>query len=552
MVARTSRTERSGTANALTMTMLRKPLTRLLLGIALLLFVAPAAAASAHAVLDNSVPASGATLTESPPQIVLDFDERVETAVGFIKLFDSSGTRIALPGISRDAADSSIVRVNVPTLDNDTYVAAYRVVSADGHPVDGAITFQVGEGNRADVSGVIADALSESATDGTVSGAMRAVRLVGYLALAVVLAGLFFLLGGAVTSGEAKTARIVGLAAAILSVCAAALTALQGAAIAGNGLSSALSWSGIRDVLDTRTGHALAVRCIVAAVVAIAYLVAPRARAARVVAVFGTILLPLSFGFGGHPGAASPALPTIAMSLVHVAAVSVWLGGLVLLVVVPELRIASTVKWFSQRAAVIIVIVAATGLAQGLLIVEDLGSITDITYGKTLIAKVVLVGAMLLAAAVVRRRFLDSGVERLRGVLVVEAAVGLLVLAVTSGLVVETPRAVSSLAPFSTALVQGETIVNVSITPARVGSVEMHIIVTTPGGSLDAVKSARARLSLASRDVPPIAIDPTSVGPNHFVATTAIPYGGEWKLDVILVDASDREILFTTTAPIRN
>ena len=533
------------------MTTLRRPLTRLLLGVALFLFIAPAAA-SAHAVLDNSVPASGATLAESPPQIVLDFDERVETAVGFIKLFDSSGKRIELPSISRDAADASIVRANVPTLDNDTYVAVYRVVSADGHPVDGAITFQVGEGKRADVSGVIADALSENATDGTVSDAMRAVRLIGYLALALVMAGLFFLLGGKVVGGETRTARIVGVAGTILAGCAVTLTALQGVAIAGKGLGSAFSWSGIRDVLDTRTGHALAARFIVAVAVAIVFLLAPRARASRVVGVFGLILLPLTIGVGGHPGATRPVLPTVVASFVHVGAVSVWFGGLVLLVVVPELRVASTVKWFSQRAAVIIVIAVATGVAQALLIIEDVGSVTDITYGKTLIAKVVLVGAMLLAAAVVRRRFLDGGVERLRGVLVVEAAIGLLVLAVTSGLVAETPRAVSSLAPFSTALVQGETIVNVSITPARVGSVEMHIIVTTPGGSLDAVKSARARLSLASRDVPPITVEPTSVGPNHFVATTAIPYGGDWKLDVILVDASDRETLFTTTAPIRN
>ena len=80
----------------------------------------------------------------------------------------------------------------------------------------------------------------------------------------------------------------------------------------------------------------------------------------------------------------------------------------------------------------------------------------------------------------------------------------------------------------------------------------MHIIVTTPGGSLEAMASARARLSLASRGVPPIRIKTSTVGPNHFVATTAIPYPGDWKLDVILTDRNDREILFTTTAPVRS
>ena len=43
-------------------------------------------AASAHASLDNSAPASGATVATSPPQIVLDFDEQVETALGYIRL----------------------------------------------------------------------------------------------------------------------------------------------------------------------------------------------------------------------------------------------------------------------------------------------------------------------------------------------------------------------------------------------------------------------------------------------------------------------------------
>ncbi|MEY2628063.1 MAG: CopC domain, partial [Actinomycetota bacterium] len=56
---------------------------RFLIALVAVFIALPAFSASAHAVLDNSVPASGATLAESPPQIVLDFDERVETAVGF-------------------------------------------------------------------------------------------------------------------------------------------------------------------------------------------------------------------------------------------------------------------------------------------------------------------------------------------------------------------------------------------------------------------------------------------------------------------------------------
>lgn len=531
---------------------MRRVGSRLAAVVAVLFVVLPAATASAHAVLDNSVPASGATLADSPPQIVLDFDERVETSLGFIKLFASTGQRITLSTIRRDAADPSIVRVDVPTLEADTYVAAYRVVSADGHPVDGAITFQVGEGKRADVSRVVADALAQTTTDSAVSDAMRAVRLVGYLVLALLVASLVFLFGGHTGDDvRRRLSRIVGAAGALVAVSAAFLIGLQGAAVAGTGIGSVFNWSNVSGVLDTRTGHALCLRVIVAVIVGVAFTIAESSMAARFAGILALVVLPLTFAFAGHPGAVDHSWLAVGASVVHIAAVTFWFGGLLLLVSLAGLRVDATVKWFSQRAAAAIVVVAVSGVVQSVLIVDDLGSIADITYGKTLIAKVVLVGAMLLSAAVVRRRFLDTGVSNLRSVLVVEAAIGLIVLAVTAGLVAETPRALSSSAPFSTSLVQGETIVNVTLSPARVGSVEIHVIVSPPGGSLDAVASARVRLSLADRGVPPINVDATSVGPNHFVGTTAIPYSGDWKLDVIIVDAADSEILFTTTAPIR-
>ena len=75
----------------------------------------------------------------------------------------------------------------------------------------------------------------------------------------------------------------------------------------------------------------------------------------------------------------------------------------------------------------------------------------------------------------------------------------------------------------------------------------MHVIVTKPGGSLSPVASAKLRLSSNERSVPPIGIEPAEVGPNHFVATGQIPFAGEWKIDVILVEGDGRESLFTTT-----
>ncbi len=522
---------------------------------AAIVFFAPAGAVSAHAVLDNSVPASGATLVDSPPQIVLDFDEPVETNLGFIRLFSSDATRVDLPALARDASDSSIIRVDVPRLDDDTYVVTFRVVSVDGHPVDGAITFQVGEGARIDVTDVVADALAAEGSNGVIDGLSRAVRLAGYLALALMLASGFFLLGGAAKQSAAWLARVFSLAGAGTAVTAVALLGLQGASQAGGGVGAAVRWSTLSDISDTRVGHALLVRAalgMVALVVAIPVLRRlANGAAVRFGVVAAFVVVPLSYAFAGHPGAASPTAVAVAVSMFHVAAVASWFGGLVLLGWSRSLREHGIVEWFSQRAAALVGVAVITGVVQSLIVVDDIRKVLDITYGKVLVAKLVFVGAMLLSAGVVRKRFLESGTVRLRSVLVAEAVLGLLVLTVTSGLVMETPRAAVSSAPFATTLVQGETIVNVTVSPARVGTVEMHVIITKPGGSLEPVADARVRLSSIEREVPPIAVEPAEVGPNHFVANASIPYAGEWKIDVVLVEVDGRESLFTTPIDVR-
>jgi hypothetical protein len=53
------------------------------------------------------------------------------------------------------------------------------------------------------------------------------------------------------------------------------------------------------------------------------------------------------------------------------------------------------------------------------------------------------------------------------------------------------------------------------------------------------------------RDVPAIAVEPAEVGPNHFVATAQIPYAGEWRIDVVIVESDGKESLVTTPFTVR-
>ena len=500
--------------------------------------------ASAHAVLDNSVPTSGATLEDTPLQIVLDFDESVESSLGYIKLFSSSGKRVQLPAVKADASDASIVRVVPPTLAQDSYVAVYRVISADGHPVEGAITFRVGAGAVSNLASVIETALQDSETSNAVKVAMALMRFISYIAISIVLAGIFFLLGS--DAPRKGLNRAVVLAGSVLGLSTALLYLLHGMNASGGTWGQIANVSVVKDVFATQVGESLFARIVVSFL-----LVSVVARWGKFVAVFAFATLPFTYAFAGHAAVDSPAALTIALLALHVAAVGVWCGGLVLLIFVKDIRTTSIVEWFSQRAAIFIAFVAATGVVQALLLMDGIGNLTKTSYGKALIAKVCVVGIMLICAAIVRRRFYESGVSRLRAVLCAEVVVGLVVLSITSGMVAASPRPTVSNAPFSTALVQGDVIANITISPPRVGESEMHVIVSPPNGSLDPVLAIKARFSLVSGSVPPIQAELNAVGPNHFVGYIQFVYPGEWKVDVIVSPDANSEVLYSTQVKIK-
>ena len=523
--------------------MLRNFLRTVLVTISCLL-CAPAAMASAHAVLDNSVPTSGATLEDTPLQIVLDFDESVESSLGYIKLFSSSGKRVQLPAVKADASDASIVRVVPPTLAQDSYVAVYRVISADGHPVEGAITFRVGAGAVSNLASVIETALQDSETSNAVKIAMALMRFISYIAISIVLAGIFFLLGS--DAPRKGLNRAVVLAGSVLGLSGALLYLLHGMNASGGTWGQIANVSVVKDVFATQVGESLFARIVVSFL-----LVSVVARWGKLVAVFAFATLPFTYAFAGHAAVDSPAALTIALLALHVAAVGVWCGGLILLIFVKDIRTTPIVEWFSQRAAILIAVVVATGVVQALLLMDGIGNLTKTSYGKALIAKVCVVGIMLICAAIVRRRFYESGVSRLRAVLCAEVVVGLVVLSITSGMVAASPRPTVSNAPFSTALVQGDVIANITISPPRVGESEMHVIVSPPNGSLDPVLAIKARFSLVSGSVPPIQAELNAVGPNHFVGYIQFVYPGEWKVDVIVSPDANSEVLYSTQVKIK-
>jgi methionine-rich copper-binding protein CopC len=93
----------------------------------------------AHAVLTGSSPGEDATLDTAPTRVVLVFDENVQTQFANIVVTAPDGARIST-GDAVVTDNKVTATVGLPTVRGD-YTVAWRVVSDDGHPVDGQFTY---------------------------------------------------------------------------------------------------------------------------------------------------------------------------------------------------------------------------------------------------------------------------------------------------------------------------------------------------------------------------------------------------------------------------
>lgn len=105
-------------------------------GVALLLGAAPAVA---HTGLLSSDPADGSTLSIAPDAVSLVFSEDIDAQFASVTIVGADGRSYQTGTVSTNGGE---VRTAVSPLSAaGRYQVGYRVVSEDGHPVQGAVSF---------------------------------------------------------------------------------------------------------------------------------------------------------------------------------------------------------------------------------------------------------------------------------------------------------------------------------------------------------------------------------------------------------------------------
>jgi copper transport protein len=553
------------------------------------------APADAHAELVSTEPASGEQLDVAPERVVLNFTESVDLGDDAVEVLTAGGDAVDVGDPGHPGGRRSSVAVDLPALDDGTYVVTWRVISSDSHPIGGAFTFGVGDAavSDADAQALLDDALSGSGADRSVGVAYGIVRFAAFAGLVVLVGGAALVLALWPEGASDGRARRILTAAWWLALGATALSIpLQAANAAGGSLADAVDPGVIGDELGVRTGRVWLVRLGLLAVVAV---VGPRLlrRGARTDALASTALVGGGLGllatitFTGHATSGDLVGLAVVTDIVHLSAVSVWLGGLALLLGAVLWRTRDpgepndadldraaddhraptaerVVAGFSDVAFGAVLVIVASGVVQAWRQLGSWDALVDTSYGRLLLTKVGFVLLMLAAASVSRSWVhqrtrarvaslaLSPGpgaaaaspsgrapLSVLRRSVGAEAGLAVAVLAVTAALVNAVPG--TSVAdddaaggPFSTTLHGSLTMIQVTVDPAAVGPADVAVDIAGHDGSPLDPEEVTASLNLPERDLGPLDLALQRVGPGDYVAEdTEIPFAGTWELEVV-------------------
>jgi methionine-rich copper-binding protein CopC len=105
-----------------------------------MLLTARAGEAAAHARLQASAPAGGSTVAVAPATVVLRFSEPIEVDFARSQVIAPDGSRVdnGAPTVTGIEVRQPLLPLRVP----GAYTVAFRLVSADGHPVEGTFGFE--------------------------------------------------------------------------------------------------------------------------------------------------------------------------------------------------------------------------------------------------------------------------------------------------------------------------------------------------------------------------------------------------------------------------
>lgn len=518
--------------------------------------VGPPSAVDAHAVVVSVSPPPGSLLESAPGEVVVNFNEPVSVDDRSIVVIDADGNQVSGPAVSGGAT------VTAP-LDAGTtgwHAVSWYAVSADGHPVSGAWTFRVGDGDAAAPEGLEQRAAAASQPSEVSRWAFYLAQWLSTIAAVVVVGSLFV----ALLSPD-------GVARWKLAVCTATVGAAASALAAGLNGPYASVGSGWFD--GPATGEYLLRAVALATVVIGLAATAPRRPSPRPRPV-GAVLVALAAAglampaLTGHASAEGTTATVAVMA--HLAVAGCWLGGIPALLLAVQRRepdASALLARFSRAATWVLAATIVGGLSATWALTGGPGNVSQ-TWGWALFVKVSLIGVAVTAGAWNRWNVVphlgDSGAvgdrsdpdAEARPAPVAEARPALAIEALALVGVVIASIALTHNGPPQTApgadrgpvvideVLEGDVRLQLIVDPARVGANDVHLFVLDTGGMPLDVAEVSTTIRSDAAGIGRIEVPFTNLGAGHY--TTRIDdFGivGTWQVEVVVRPDSFTEVV---------
>ncbi|WP_068504007.1 copper resistance CopC/CopD family protein [Paenibacillus kribbensis] len=470
----------------------------------------------AHAFVIESSPTENQVLDKSPSQVSITFNEDLQSAFMSIKVTDEAGKRVDTGKAQLNPEHKATMEIKlIPGMKAGIYTVNWRALSADGHPINGVIPFQVGSGSDAYTN-------QTAASEGSIASRLDliAVRWFLYIGISLLFGALCFRLfilpslyqgkGNAAEELDQRSSAalprwpvLLWIGYGITSAAILISLPLQASWDAGVSIGEGFTLPILGEALQfTGAGQVWFIQMILVLLLSVTLIYTldhsisiRQRRLWGYSSVILTLIVMLSKAFVGHPAAATHPAPAIAADFVHLAAAAFWIGSLaVMAVCLPvagvELPVSertalrqAALRRFAGWGIAMVAALLATGIYGAVLYVPAPSMLLNTSYGLVLLGKAALLLVMLAFAASQFRSARQAAATRRAAIgLRTELCVGLLVLLLAALLTHLSPGQAPAV-PFEETRTTGEYNVTLAVSPNAVGSNEFKVTVQDRKGA---------------------------------------------------------------------
>jgi copper transport protein len=505
--------------------------------IAMLLWLPMTAAAFAHASLTATEPADGSVVATAPGIIRLIFNEPVSPTS--LKLTRPDRDSLVLEDIVTNGNTLEIKPP--PDLSTGTHLLSWRVVSEDGHPIGGSLIFSIGQ-----AGGAPPDTAADAGWP--VWAGLWIGKVALYLGIFIGVGGVFAIFW--FVGGDMQARRLSAIALGTGAAGALVSLGFQGLDAVGESMSFLLAPATWGAGLKTSLGPTIIFVCVGFAFAGLA-LLSGKGREAKWMALSAVLTTAFSLSLSGHASAAPPQWIMRPAVFLHVAAITIWAGALVPLMLQFKAGRAEAVGSLHRFSVFIPLAVITLVLAGGVLAFVQVGTPTALfttAYGTVFLIKLGLLLLLFVLAAANRwwltqrsRRGEPTAISLLVRLIAAETVVMLLIFGVAAAWrFTPPPRSIISQVQRDLVvhLENAEAAAEVAVKQGASGAVALAIKITKADGqSLDPVE-VTAVLANPQAGVELIRRNAQKTEEGWSVPDLVLPLQGKWKLrlDVLITD----------------